>query len=273
MARENDEWVRSFQRIIYAYYNEHKRPFRWRETHDPYAILVSEVMLQQTQTSRVRDKYDAFLTAFPTFESLAQAPTADVLELWQGLGYNKRALSLKRTAEIIMERHGGKLPSDESALRALPGIGAYTAAALRVFVFNAPAPVIDTNVRAVYIHFFSDGSTKVRDTDLLPLIRDTFDTDHTREWVYALMDYGAYLKRNMKNPARNSTAYKKQSRFEGSNRQVRGMIVRFLLDGKHSAREVAKGIDIDETMVKKALETLVKDGIITCRDDTYAIVS
>lgn len=273
MVNETHEWVRSFQRIIYAYYETHRRPFPWRETRDPYAVLVSEVMLQQTQTSRVREKYEAFLSAYPTFSSLAQARPADVLELWQGLGYNRRALALKRAAELVTEHYGGKLPSDEDTLLGLPGIGPYTAAAVRVFAFNTPTPVIDTNVRSVYIYFFFDENTKVSDEDLLPLIRETFDHDNPREWVYALMDYGVFLKSHLTNPTRNSTTYAKQSRFEGSNRQVRGRIVRILLEGSQTMAGLVAGTGTTEEVVTKALETLIHDGIVACEGDRYMIVS
>jgi A/G-specific adenine glycosylase len=273
MVKEPHNWIRSFQRIIYAYYETHRRPFPWRETRDPYAVLVSEIMLQQTQTSRVREKYKMFLSAYPTFSSLAQGQLADVLELWQGLGYNRRALALKRTAELVTEHYGGNLPSDEDTLLGLPGIGPYTAAAVRVFAFGIPSPVIDTNVRSVYIYFFFDDTTKVSDKKLLSLIRETFDHDDPREWVYALMDYGVFLKSHLTNPTRNSTTYTKQSRFEGSNRQVRGRIVRLLLEGTQTMTGLVAGTVTDQDSVTKALETLTRDGIVACEGDRYMIVS
>ncbi len=187
---------KKFQEVIFTYYRENKRIFAWRETIDPYAILVSEIMLQQTQTERVKIKYAEWLVHFPTLESLATAPLQKVLLHWQGLGYNRRALALKKCAEIITSTYKGKFPIDYDKLLTLPGIGPYTAGAVMAFAYNKPYPVIETNIRTVYIHFFyGDKFGQIDDKELLPLTEKTLPRVASakwgaREWYYALMDYG-----------------------------------------------------------------------------------
>lgn len=218
--------IASFRKKIYAYYKNNKRILPWRKTSDPYKILVSEMMLQQTQASRVIPKYKEFISVFPTVQTLAYAPAKEVLKYWQGLGYNRRALYLHRTACSIEEKYYGKFPKSIDELTKLPGVGPYTASAIRVFAYNKPEVVIETNIRAVFIHFFFTTKKKIPDTALIPLIRTYMDTKHPKEWYNALMDYGAMLKRKMQNPSRNSAHHTTQSTFEGSDRQIRGAIIR-----------------------------------------------
>ncbi len=218
--------ISSFQKKIYTYYQSHKRTLPWRKTINPYRILVSEVMLQQTQSSRVIPKYKAFLEAFPNARVLAESSVRDVLSLWQGLGYNRRALLLKCTAEAIITKHKGRFPKTFNELVALPGIGPYTASALMAFAYNTPTVMIETNIRAVFIHFFFPKSKKVPDAKLLPLIEKYMDRENPRGWYNALMDYGAMLKATVPNPSRKSKHHTKQSKFNGSMRQVRGAIIR-----------------------------------------------
>lgn len=224
-----DEKVAAFREVIYSYYGRHRRRFAWRRTRNPYGILVSEIMLQQTQTKRVAGKYEQFLAAFPDFRALAEAPLQKVMAAWQGLGYNRRALSLKRTAAMVMERHGGRLPSSAEALAELPGIGKATASAILAFAFNRPSVFIETNIRTVFIHFFFPDRQNVTDREILPLVEGTLDRRNPRRWYSALMDYGVMLKRSGQNPSRRSGHHRRQSPFEGSNRQVRGRIIRALV--------------------------------------------
>ncbi|MEX2438173.1 MAG: hypothetical protein WD449_02875, partial [Candidatus Babeliales bacterium] len=149
-----DEVRDAFQSIIYEYYRVYQRDFPWRKTHDSYAILLSEIMLQQTQTDRVIQKYEAWLSVFPNFATLAIAEFPEVLRLWQGLGYNRRALALHTTAKMVVQNFAGSLPQDFDTMITLPGIGNYTAAAVCNFAFNKPVPLIETNIRAVYLHIF-----------------------------------------------------------------------------------------------------------------------
>ena len=210
------------------------RDLPWRRTRDPYEIWISEVMLQQTQTTRVDGRWQRWLQRFPTPAALAAAEPADVLEEWQGLGYNRRALALHRAAQEIA-RAGGALPSDTSALEALPGIGPATAAGIRAFAFDLPGVYLETNVRTVFLHELFPGQERVTDRQLVPLVRATCPADASdpaddpRTWYYALLDYGAYLKRSVPNPSRRSSGHVRQSRFEGSHRQKRAELVRILL--------------------------------------------
>lgn len=198
-----------FQSKIWKFYKENKRDFLWRQTTDPYAILVSEMMLQQTQTSRVVEKYQKFLKSFPTVSHLAQAPASEVLMHWQGLGYNRRALYLKRSAEIICETYSRIVPSLKSELITLPGIGPNTAGAVIAFAYNKPEVFIETNIRRVFIHEFFREKDMVSDQEIYPLIITALDEKNPRDWYYALMDYGAYLAKKETNPNRKSQHYKK----------------------------------------------------------------
>ena len=218
-----------FQKTIYAYYHHHGRTFPWRKTLNPYHILVSEIMLQQTSTQRVLKKYDEFITFYPDLSALTNASLPSILAHWQGLGYNRRALFLKKIADIITTDFHGVFPQDEKILQTLPGIGSYTAAAICAFAFNQPTILLETNIQSVYIYFFCDSQQKVRDQDLRPLIRDTLDICNPRQWYYALMDYGVMIKKTQDNPSRKSARYAKQSPFKNSDRELRGLILRILL--------------------------------------------
>ncbi len=234
----------AFRSRVWAHYRAHGRhDLPWRQTHDPYAILVSEVMLQQTQVSRVIPKYEEFLAEFPTLDALAAAPLERVLRLWQGLGYNRRAVWLKRAAETLSERNGGQVPATRKRFEALPGVGPATAAGVLVFAFGVPAPYLETNVRAAYIHEFFAERDSVRDCEILPLIEATMDAEDPREWFYALLDYGAWLKRSLPNPSRRSAHHARQSPFEGSNRQKRARLLRAVLaEPGRSAAELAGAV-------------------------------
>lgn len=221
--------IRLFRRIIRDYYRENCREMPWRRSGDPYRVLVSEIMLQQTQVERVLHKYEEFIGAFPDLGALARAPLSRVLKVWQGMGYNRRALSLKRLAETVMREYAGKLPDAPEELVKLPGIGPYSASAVCTFVHNRPSLLIETNIRRVYIHFFFHDRGDVRDAEIMPLIERTLDRKAPREWYYALMDYGVKLKKEVKNPNRRSAHYQKQSAFHGSTRQARGLVLKELL--------------------------------------------
>ena len=229
--------MKAFQKKIWKYYRAHGRDLPWRHTKNPYHILVSEIMLQQTQVSRVLVKYKEFLRHFPTLHALSQSSITDVLKVWQGMGYNRRALALHRLA-----RSTSTIPRKFDVLVDLPGIGPYTAGAIMVFAFNKPVAMIETNIRRVFIHEFlspSDSPLSIRgraegvgDEQILKLVTATLDHKNPREWYYALMDYGAMLAKTVPNPNRRSKHYTKQSKFEGSHRQLRGEVLRLLLAKK-----------------------------------------
>lgn len=251
--------LKTFRSQVIGYWKQSGRDhLPWRKTRDPYAILVSEIMLQQTQVDRVIPYFERWMKAYPTPSVLAKAPLAAVLRHWSGLGYNRRAKYLHEAAKAIVARHEGKVPRGHDDLRALPGIGHYTANAVRVFAWNEPETLIETNVRAVFIHHFYPRGRAVSDARLLPLIAEAVDGQDPRTWYAALMDYGTFLKAMHPNPSRKSRHHTKQSKFEGSLRQVRGAIVR--------AR--VKGESLDTVRARyphrfvEALAALKRDGLV-----------
>jgi A/G-specific adenine glycosylase len=256
------ETLSQFQGFIRQHYHQHGRIFPWRKTRDPYQILVSEIMLQQTQTSRVLSKYEEFIRTFPDFFVLANASLREVLRVWSGLGYNRRALALWRTAQEIVSRFDGILPSAPDVLQKLPGVGKYTAAATVAIAFNKPTVFIETNIRAVFLYFFFREADEVADRDLLQLVEATLDRGNPREWYYALFDYGAMLKRSRVGGAK-STHYRKQSKFKGSNREIRGQILRHLLNsGPVSEKEIVSLVDQNAQRVRDSLTQLQDEGFI-----------
>jgi A/G-specific adenine glycosylase len=261
----------TFRKKVLDFYTKNARDFPWRRTTDPYEILVSEIMLQQTQTFRVVPKYQAFLKAFPTAAKLSKAPLSRVLALWQGLGYNRRALLLQRAAMTVTNDFKGEFPQTYDQLRKLPGVGPYTAGALLAFAFNKPALMVETNIRAALIHEFfpvTDGSEsslcskdrKIADSELLSLLESASPKSNYRQWYQALMDYGAFLKQKYPNPSRRSKHHAVQSKFEGSDRQVRGEIIRQLTQRKRlPVQSLLKNTD---ERFARAVKTLERDGLI-----------
>jgi A/G-specific adenine glycosylase len=256
--------IDSFRNFIWNFYAQHQRPFAWRNVEDPYLVVVSEIMLQQTQTYRVEPKFDAFIAAFPDFQSLADASQRDVLSAWQGLGYNRRGMFLHKIAQKVVAEFDGTLPSDPEILVSFPGIGKATAASICAFAFNRPTVFIETNIRTVFIHSFFKDRDDVHDNELIPLIQQVLDQGNPREWYYALMDYGVYLKKMLPNPSRKSRHHTKQSKFEGSDRQIRGMIVRLLADhGAVTKKKLFSTIDRDAERVEKIAQQLITEGLIS----------
>lgn len=254
------------------HYRREGRDLPWRRTLDPYAVLVSEVMLQQTQVSRVLPKYAEFLHAFPDVGALASAPLEAVLRHWQGLGYNRRAVNLRRAAQIVAIERGGEFPRDVADLRRLPGVGPATAAAVAAFAFGLPALYVETNVRAVFLHHFFADREGVTDAELMPLVDATLDRDDPRTWYYALMDYGVHLKRTIPNPSRGSAHHVRQSRFEGSHRQARSRVLRAVLAaGSQTAEDVAETLGIPAGDAVAILEELESDGFLVRRGEGFDV--
>ena len=268
----SQDTVQRFRSEVYAHYHAQPRPLPWRETENPYHILVSEIMLQQTRVERAIGKYYEFLAAFPDIYALAAAPLREVLQVWQGLGYNRRAIALQETAKKVVLDYNGILPDTPEQLRTLPGIGSYTAGAIAAFAFQQPVPFIETNIRAVYIHCFFQDRHDVKDSEIMPLVRATLDRTNPREWYYALMDYGVMLKRTHTNPSRKSAHHTRQSRFEGSDRQIRGEILKFLLRKPFSRKEaIFQTLKEDPQRVERILASLEKEGFLNRKGVEYTI--
>ena len=259
------------------------RDLPWRRTRDPWAVLVSELMLQQTQVARVVPKYEAFVVRFPTVSSCAAAPVGEVVQLWAGLGYNRRAVNLHRTATAVVERHGGALPDDVDALLALPGIGPYTARAVLAFAFEQPVCPLDVNTARPLARAF--GVVAQADADAM------VPSDSAWEWTQALMDIGALVctrrdpscvscpwepvcewrRRGGPDPAAPAG---RQSRFEGSDRQGRGRLVDALRRGPVPPSDLARvmGWPDDADRAARVAATLVADGLARCLGDgRYAL--
>jgi A/G-specific adenine glycosylase len=277
--------VKKFQVDVLKHWQKNGRhTLPWRLTNDPYRILVSEVMLQQTQVDRVIPYFEKFLKKFPTVQKLAKAKLGDVLKLWSGLGYNRRAKYLHDAGRAIVERHGGKFPRDYTELRKLPGVGDYTARAVRVFAFNEPDILIETNIRTVFFHHaevFHVACGRKRhgtyaDAEVLPMALEaakegTPAAGGTRVWHWALMDYGAYLKKSGVRLNDKSAHYAKQSKFEGSNRQLRGRLLRRLMDGpitKSAFKDISAKNVYDISMVLGDME---KEGLVIREKNTWRI--
>lgn len=254
-----DRQVQLFRAKVLKFYRTQGRDLPWRKSTDPYGICVSELMLQQTQVERVVPKYMAWIHRWPGWKALSRATNRELLAAWTGLGYNRRALFLGKLAKAVMEEYDGVMPEDAEVLQTLPGIGPYTAHAILIFAFNRPLVTIDTNVRKVLLNEFGLPAGTPRE-ELLALARRALPRGRAREWHNALMDYGrlALPKRIPSIPALS-----RQSRFEGSLRQIRGEIVRQLTAQKSvSINRIARGLKRTEEDVTRAAKGLVRDGVV-----------
>lgn len=266
--------ISRFRQLVYAFAAEQGRDLPWRRASDPWQVLVSEVMLQQTQVDRVIPKFTAFLVRFPGPVALAAAPIPELLAAWQGLGYNRRALNLQRAAQQLVSQWDGRLPEDPQLLRQLPGIGPYTAGAIAAFAFNRSSVFLETNIRAVLLHLFYGDRHGVLDKELLSLVEQVLDHDRPRDWYNALMDYGSDLKRRFPNPSRRSRHHSVQSRFEGSDRQVRGALLRLLLDSDGlTVVAIRQALEIEPDRLQRIIEGMVREGFLQQRGSRYLIPS
>ena len=262
--------ILEFQQMVLSYYNNYGREMAWRDTTDPYLILVSEIMLQQTQVERVKIKFPEFIEAFPDFAALAAAPLDNVLSVWQGMGYNRRAIALQKCAVRVILEYCGILPADVDILTSFPGIGRATASSIAAFAFNLPVVFIETNIRRVFIHFFISGTDTVNDADLLPIVEQALYQKNPRVWYWALMDLGSALKKTVPNPNRRSVHYSKQSPFEGSDREIRGTIIRMLLAEPGMSEKQLLAIRIeDPARIKKILAVLISEGFIVKQKNRF----
>jgi len=268
----NPEIIKIFQDLIYSYYKNYGRDFPFRNTITPYNVLVSEIMLQQTQTGTVSEKFLKFTELYPNFISLAETPLENILKAWQGLGYNRRAVALKKIAEIVIREYNGELPNSLDALKSFPQIGHNTASSIIIFAFNEPAIFIETNIRRVFLYFFFSQKQSVKDKEILPLIHDTMDIKNPRNWYYALMDYGVMLKKKHPELNKKSAHYRKQSQFKGSNREIRGKILKVLLDKKSVTEiELIKMFNVKPERINNVLDRMVMEGFLKKLDCNYSI--
>lgn len=266
--------IREFRTIVLDYYRKNGRDLAWRGTTDPFRILVSEIMLQQTQVERVTVKYPLFIAAFKDFPSLAGSSLPDVLAVWQGMGYNRRAISLQKCARRVVEEYDGVLPQDPEVLATFPGIGRATASSICAFAFNRPVVFIETNIRRVFIHFFFGNHDSVDDCEILPLARQALPVQDPRTWYNALMDLGTALKKTEENPNRRSRHYTKQAAFEGSDRKIRGSLLRLLLAEKNLTQElIVEKTGEDPERIIRILDDLEAEGFITRTGSLFTITS
>lgn len=264
--------IQSFRALIWDFYRQYGRTFPWRHTDDPYRIVVSEVMLQQTQTFRVEPKYEQFIAQFKTFEELANGSLQEVLIAWQGLGYNRRAKLLQQLALQVTKEFGGILPANVKQLSELPGIGPATASSICAFAFNMPTLFIETNIRTVFIAHFFASKQEVHDRDILPLVEATVERSNPREWYYALMDYGVFLKKQYNNKiAMQSAHYVRQSPFEGSDRQIRSRILKTVLAATAIPIDKLLTTEIDKERANRIIDQLIKEGLLEKNGDYLSI--
>lgn len=251
---------REFQRLIVRKGDELYRDMPWRTDTRPYYVLVSELMLQQTQVIRVIPKFKEFIKRFPNEKSLAAARLSDVLKAWQGLGYNRRAKFLHEAAKKIAK--AGTFPDSHERLISLPGVGKNTAGAILAYSFSQPAIFIETNIRTVYIHHFFTDHVKVDDALIREKLEQTLDREHPREFYWALMDYGSWLKTNGIRNISRSRHYNKQSPLKGSLRETRGIIVRLLTGRDYEIGVLSRAVGHDDRL-DQALESLLRDRLVT----------
>ncbi|MFZ2025313.1 MAG: hypothetical protein WAV51_03460 [Microgenomates group bacterium] len=253
--------IKQFQTTILTWWKNHRRELPWRKTHDPYKILVSEIMLQQTQVSRGLPKYIEFTNRFPTVESLAHASTGEILRMWKGMGYNRRALYLQNTAKKVVLEYNGKFPNTEQQLTAFPGLGTYTARAIMVFAFKIDIAMVDTNIRQIITHFFFDDIPQTEKV-IQKFADQLVPKGKSWEWHQALMDYGALaLERNRKRIVK-----KKSKPFKETNRYFRGRLLDLVYETQWKeadlTSEMVKKFGKDEEFIEQIIKGMSKDGLI-----------
>ncbi|GHV02203.1 endonuclease III [Spirochaetia bacterium] len=261
-----------FRKIIYSHFEENGRTFPWRENTDPWGVMVSEFMLQQTQTERVITYWNRWMKLWPSPADLAKASMEEALREWSGLGYNRRCRFLKDCARRITAEHNGRVPDTPVKLLPLPGIGPYTAGAIPCFAYNYPSVFIETNIRAAVLHFFFRDQTGIKDNEIFPILESCLDWENPRKWYWALMDYGVALKQVTVNPNRRSAHYTRQSKFEGSFRQLRGAVIKTLASqGKADIGELHERSGVEEEDLYQVLEVLEKEMMVAEEEGIYRI--
>jgi A/G-specific adenine glycosylase len=268
--RPSSKQITEFQQTVWDYFRTHERAMPWRENPSPYYVLVSELMLQQTQVSRVIPKFHEFTLLFPTITELSQASLSEVLKAWNGLGYNRRAKFLWQAAQMIETDFGGVIPAAYQDLVKLPGIGPNTAGAMMVYAHNQPVIFVETNIRTVYFHHFFMDQEVVSDQELRDVVELTLDHEHPRQWFWALMDYGSYLKQTAGARLNQSKHYKKQSPLAGSLREMRGIIIRALSSDSYTDEQLRDHVAADHRY-DTALKALADEGMIENKNGHWSL--
>lgn len=267
--------IKNFREHVYDFYRRngrHDLPWRQPEkngTVDPYKILVSELMLQQTQVTRVIPKYIEFIEQFPNLIVLANCDQSGVVRAWSGLGYNRRAIYVHQSAKRIASNFRGQLPKTVDELTSLPGVGSNTAGAILAYAFNIPSVFIETNIRTVIMHHFLLGKSDITDRAIADYVSTTLDASNSRQWYWALMDYGSYLKRAYGPTNAASRTYRKQSKFSGSMRQLRGQVIRLLSDKTYTFSELAA--IVADPRLEGVLQLLVQEKLIIQSGEQYRL--
>lgn len=257
--------ISSFQQKILQYYQKNKRDLPWRHTTDPYSILLSELMLQQTQVSRVIEYYTKWLHTWPTIQHLSKANRKDVLQAWIGLGYNTRGINLHKASQIIVEHYNGDVIAAMDDYKKIPGVGKYTSQAVKIFSTNADIITVDTNIRRIFIHEFNLPQD-ISDSKLWSIAQYCLPKGKSRQWHNALMDYGATYLTSKKTGISPKTT---QSTFEGSDRQIRAQILRDLLTKPLTLQDLTNQYNHSSDRLLKILEKMKKQEIIKQENKTY----
>jgi len=255
--------ISQFQKEILDYYKEFKRELPWRQTKDPYKIMIAEIMLQQTQVDRVITYYHNWLQQWPTVQDLAKAQRTDVLKQWMGLGYNNRAINLQKAAQVIVNEFKGDVIQAVKNFKIIPGIGPYTSCAVQIFSQNANIATVDTNIRRILIHEF-ELPEKISDKELWTIAEQCVPKGKSRDFHNGLMDYGATFLTSRKTGIKPKT---QQSKFQGSDRQIRAKIVRHLLVSEHNTATVKEllsiaGKDCDSDRLETILTKMIKNDLV-----------
>jgi len=263
--------IAEFKEVVLSHYRQAGRKFPWHFA-DPWGVMVSEFMLQQTRVERVIPYWENWMKLWPLPKDLADASMETALRAWSGLGYNRRCRYLKDCAASIANENGGRVPETPRALLALPGVGPYMSAAIACFAYNFPTVFIETNIRSAVIHNFFPNRNDVRDSEIIPILEASLDRDDPRTWHYALMDYGAFLKKTTANPGRRSAHYTRQSPFSGSFRQARGKVIKALVSmGRCTAEELKLASGLEERKLYDVLEKLKEESFVAEDGDNYRI--
>ncbi len=264
ISSPSEEDIHNFHQKIFQFYKKHKRDLPWRKTTDPYKILVSEFMLQQTQVSRVIEYYTTWIKKWPTIQKLANEQYKNVLQAWMGLGYNRRAMYLHNTAKVIVEEFQGDIITAIKQFEKLPGIGLYTSKAVQIFAENADIATVDTNIRRIFINEFKIKET-LSDKELFQIAKRCLPQGRSRDWHNALMDYGAMFLTSRKTGIKPKT---QQSRFKGSDRQIRGKILRMLLTENQTEYQLNQQLRIDAERLSEILNKMLIEKTVS-KTKTY----